>query len=422
MTTGAVEITLESQRSGELAARSDRIRVLQFLIVFALGGTERQVVNLARGLDPSRFELHFGCFRRWGELLAEITDLGIPVAEYPVRKLYDAHSWRERLRFVRDLRRQQIKIVHTYNFHANVFALPAARLAGVPAIVGSIRDTGVDLTPLRRRAQQIVCRLADRVAVNSDAVRRSVIADGHDVRKIVVIRNGIDLSRFPGRRRDGRFRHEFRLPPGAPLVAMFSRLIPLKGVEYFLEAAAVVSERVPETRFLVVGGSFQAKDGVIVSDLAYRNELERYAARLGLGNRVVFTGVRLDVPELLSDVAVSVLPSFSEGLPNALLEAMAAGVPVVATNVSGNAEAVEDGVSGLLVPPRDAHALARAICHILETPELAARLRVAGRARVARHFSMERYVRETEALYSTLLAEATRRRPVVAATCANDTR
>src|SRR3989475_5872363 len=334
---------LETPGGGGVARSSDRIRLLQFLPVFAIGGTERQVVNLARGLDPSRFELHFGCLHKWGELLDEVAEREIPVAEYRINKLYNAPALRERLRFARDLKRERINIVHTYNFYGNVFAIPAARLAGVPVLVASIRGLDADLTPLRRRAQRLVCRLAHRIAVNAEAVRQDLIATGYDPRKIVVIRNGIDLSRFRTPGGDGRFRQQFGLPPKARLVAVFSRLIRLKGIEHFLEAAALVAQRVADVRFLVVGDNWaKTKEGAVVHDTAYREELERLAARLGLGGRVLFTGSRADVPELLSEITVSVLPSVAgEGLSNSVLEAMAASVPVVAPRRGGHREAVE---------------------------------------------------------------------------------
>ncbi len=394
---------LEVRARGE-AGGAGRIRVLQFLPAFGPGGTERQVLNLARALDPARFELRFGCFRRWGEFLGEVTDLRVPVTEYPIRKLYNARAWRERLRFTRYLRHERIQVVHTYNFYGNAFALPAARLARIPVVVASIRDIGGGLAPLHQRAHRVVCRLAHRIVVNAEAIRQYLTAQGYDPRKIVVIRNGVDLSRFSGRRGDSRLRQDFGLPPGAPLVAVISRLIRMKGVEHFLEAAAVVARRVPDVWFLVVGEWYRlARNDAIVRDDTYRHELERLAARLGLDGRIVFTGFRPDVPELLAEVAVCVLPSLGEGLPNAVLEAMAAGVPVVATRVGGIAEAVEDGVTGLLVPPRDASALARAIYGLLGDQTLAARFGAAGRERVVRHFSIERYVRDTAALYAQLL-------------------
>lgn len=401
---------LEVRVGGPAEVWPDQFRVLQFLTGFELGGTERQVVNLTRGLDPARFALHFGCLHEWGDLRGEITGRGIPITEYPVRRLYDLRAWRQRARFFRYLRRERIQLVHAYNFYANVFAVPVARLAGIP-VVASIRDTGGYLTPVQLRAQRVACRLAHRITVNAEAVRHWLMTDGYDAQKVVVIHNGVDLSRFPRRRADGRIRHELGISPQMPVVAVLSRLIRLKGLEHFLEAAALVAGRVPDVRFLIVGDRlFATKEGTVVRDVAYRNELEQHAARLGLDDRVVFTGFRLDVPELLSDVAVSVLPSVGgEGLSNAVLEAMAAGVPVVATTVGGNAEAIEHGVTGLLVPPRDAGALANAICYLLEHRDAADQFGAAGRERVVRYFSLERCARAHERLYLDLLAAPARR-------------
>lgn len=390
----------------QIAIQPDRIKLLKFATHFAIGGTERHVMNLTKGLDTSRFELHLGCLVRWGEFLNEIEARKIPLTEYRIGSLYGPWTFGQQLRFAGYLKRHRIQIVHSYNFYANLFAIPAARLAGAPVIVASIRDTGAYLTPIRRRAQRLVCRLADRIVVNAEAVRQWLITDGYDPAKIIVIRNGVDLARFEKRNRP-RLRDELELPPRAPVVAMLSRLNRLKGVEFFLEAAAIVAARFREARFLIVGDSVHVeRDRTIVKDGAYRAELESCAARLGLGGRVVFTGFRLDVSELLSEAAVSVLPSLSEGLSNTLLESMATGVPVVATRVGGNVEVVEDGMTGLLVPPRDAAALGRAICRLLEDRELASRFGQAGRRRVAEYFSLARMVRETERLYLDLAKPA----------------
>lgn len=373
--------------------RRSKIKLLKFVTVFAIGGTERQVLDLALALDRSRFDLHLACLRRSGQFLREVEEEGIPLNEYKINCLYNHRTIARQLSFARHLRQSGIAIVHTYGFYTNVFAIPAARLASVPVVVASIRDLGDLLTPLQRRAQKWICRLADRIVANAEAVRERLVAEGYDRDKIVVIRNGIARSRFAGVA-GGKLRNEYRLPPDAPLVAVLSRLNPLKGVEHFLEAAAIVSCRFDGARFLVIG------------DGAYRVELERHASRLGLDRRVIFTGFRLDVPQLLPEITVSVLPSLSEATSNALLESMAAGVPVVATRVGGNPEVVEDRVTGLLVAPRDPAALARAICRLLENRALAAKLGAAGKRRVAEHFSLERAVRETERLYLDLLERA----------------
>ncbi|MBI4609203.1 MAG: GT4 family glycosyltransferase PelF [Candidatus Rokubacteria bacterium] len=398
----------------------ERIRLLEFVALFAVGGTERHVVNLARGLDPARFELQLACLKRSGHFLGELEACRVPILEYGINSLYKLNTFKAQLRFARFLRDNRIGIMHSYGFYCNVFAIPAARLAGVPVIVASIRDMGDVWTPIQRRLQRAVCRLAHCVLVNAEAVKQRLIAEGYSPKKIAVIRNGIALSRFQRQREGAAVRREIGLPPAAPVVVVLSRLIRMKGIEYFLEAAAIVSRRIPEARFLIVGDSVCYRDRTqVVGDRAYRSELEEYARRLGVGQRVVFTGFRLDVPDLLSEAAISVLPSLSEGLSNVLLESMAAGVPVVATNVGGNREAVEDGVTGWLVPPRDARALAHAVGVLLGNPALAARFGRAGRQRVAEHFSLQGMVRETERLYLKLVGDG-RSTPAAEAGAAGD--
>jgi glycosyltransferase involved in cell wall biosynthesis len=378
---------------------SERIRLLKFVTLFALGGTERQVTTLANGLDGSRFDLSLACLRREGDLMAQMERLpSSPPIEYGVTNLYNARAFRERLRFAQDLRARGIQIVHTYNFYPNVFAIPAARLARAPVIVASIRDMGVYLTPLQIHVQRIVCRLADRVVVNADAVRGWLADQGYDARKVEVIKNGVDLTRFTRARGRSALRQELGLPAHSPLVAVISRISPSKGLEYFLQAATIVAAERPDVRFLIVGEAEPR-------DQEYRKGLVAYAQRLGLARRAIFTGLRHDVPEVLSEVALSVLPSLSEGLSNVLLESMATGIPVVATRVGGNPEAVEDGLTGILVPPRDTGALATVMQRILGDRELAARFGTAGRQRVAERFSIDVVIRQTQRLYERLLEE-----------------
>lgn len=392
-------------RSATVAMESAPIRLLKLIALFGCGGTERQIVNLTRELDRTRFELRFACLKRWGHFLEEIEQRQkIPVAEYPVNSFYNPDTFRQQLRFAADIRQHRTQIVHSYNFYANTFAVPAAKLAGAPVIIASIRDAGVYLTPGQKRMQRLVCRLADCVLVNAEAIQRWLVDQGYRPEKIRVIRNGIDLSRFTGKRDGTALRREWGLPPQAPLVVMLARLNPQKGFEYFLEAAAIVARRCPTARFIIVGeGHLVHPGGVVKLDDVYEQELKRLADRLGLGERLVFAGFRSDVPALLAEAAVSVLPSLSEGLSNTLLESMAAGVPVIATRVGGNPEIVAHGQTGLLVPVRDAGALAEAIGTLLCNPDLARHLGQAGQQWVTEHCSLARMVRDTEALYVELL-------------------
>ena len=379
------------------------INLLKFLPVLAEGGTEGQVMNLVDRLDLSKFDVRFACFNRAGRFLPFLEARGIPVTPYAIKRFYDLRALRQQARLANDIRRHRVDIVHSYNFYGNVFAVPAGRLARMPVVVASIRSMGEMYTPLQRRVHRYVCRLADCVLTNAEAIRQSLVAEGYDAAKIRVIRNGIDVRSLRGTADGGpRFRLAFALPADAPIVAVLARLGTIKGLEYFLEAAVGVAQRFPRARFALVGGGTFIKDGR-KEPRDYRRELEAMARRLGLEGRVVFTGVRNDVADVLSQVAVSVLPSLSEGIPNTALESMAAGVPVVATRVGGIPEAVEDGATGLLVAPRDPAALARAIGLVLEDRDLAWRLGQAGRERVIQHFGLDDMVRQTEALYASLL-------------------
>ena len=390
-----------------VGSQAPQVRLLKFVPAFAFGGTERHIANLTRMIDRSRFDLRMGCMRRWGHFLGEIEASRVPVSEYSINSLRNARAVRQQLRLARDIRRHRIQIVHSYNFYANVFAIPAAKLAGAPVMIASIRDSGVYLTAGKKRVQAFLCRWADCILVNAESIKQWLVEQGIRPQKITIIRNGIDLAKFSGGR-GGGLRRELGLPPAAPLIVMLSRLNPQKGVEHFLEAAARVHQLYPEAYFLLVGDAYVYRGDTIERDAAYQRELERRASRLGLGDRAVFTGFRADVPELLAETAVSVLPSFSEGLSNTLLESMAAGVPVVATRVGGNPEVVEHGRGGILVPPRDSRALAEAICALLKDRGLAEALGEGGRRRVADRFSLDRMAQETQDLYVRLLEKKTR--------------
>jgi glycosyltransferase involved in cell wall biosynthesis len=205
---------------------------------------------------------------------------------------------------------------------------------------------------------------------------------------------------------DRSLHQEFGLSPEDVLIGVVSRIARLKGLEYFLAAAPEVLARIPRAKFLIIGdNSFNPE---------YREELKQQTIRLGIQDRVIFTGFRLDVQNILSSLAVSVLPSLKEGLSNSLLESMAAAVPVVATDVGGNPEVVVDGETGLLVPATDPGALAQAICRVLLTPGLRQTFGQAGRRRVLEHFSNERMIRTVERMYEDLLETSRRQSPATA--------
>jgi L-malate glycosyltransferase len=391
---------LPGSRCGRTPASdgTTRVRLLNVVATLMCGGTETHFMSLGRSLDPCRFDLEFACLRRRGGFVHELAERGIPLLEYNIATFRSVKALGHQARLARHIAERRIDIVHAYSFYGNVFAIPPACLAGAPVVIASIRDLAPYLTPAQKRVQRLVCRFADCIVVNAEAVRNWLISEGYDPSRIVVIRNGVDVSPCSRATAWERLQGELGLSQASPLVGVVSRLHRLKGLETFLEAAAIVATRFPSARFLVVGDTSP-------DDRAYRFELTSLARKLGVIDRVVFTGLRTDARELLAGVTVSVMPSLSEAFSNVLLESMAAGVPVVATRVGGTPEAIEDGVNGLLVPPADSNALANAISEVLAHPVLAARLGHAARQSATTRFSTEQMVRATEQLYESLLEQ-----------------
>ncbi len=376
---------------------SKRIKVLKFLTHFGVGGTERQFLYAAQGLDRTRFDVQVACLARIGPLLKDLEGQGVPISEYPAKSLYGYKTLRCQLRLIRDVRRRGIQIIHAYGFYPNLFAIWPA-VAGTNCVtIASVRDMGLfsDRGKMRRMAQAVVCRLADCVVVNSNAVRDWLVGEGLGHCDIRVIPNGIAIPERTGYRKEYPVRSEFKIDRTAPLIAVIGRLIKTKGIGYFLEAAASIVDRFPTARFLVVGGA--------CAEPEHRVDLQKKAVDLNLKDRVIFAGQRNDVPQILQEVDISVLPSLSESFSNAVLESMAHGLPTIATRVGGTPELIADGVNGVLVPPRDSAAIARAVITLLESPELARRLGESAREKVVREYSLERLLQRTEDLYTSLL-------------------
>ena len=328
---------------------------------------------------------------------------GMPVDTYDIGPFHSARTLALQTRLAREISRRRIDIVHAYNFYGNVFAVAPARLAGAPVVIASIRDCGAYQTAMQLRVRRLMCRAATCVVVNAWAVRDWLVGGGYDADRIIVIPNGVDLARFDAKVDAAAVRDSLGIEPDAPLVTVVSRVTRLKGLEQFIGAAAMLAERQPRARFLVAG---EPAPG----DELYLASLKRLGARLGLGDRLVFAGLRQDVPALLGASTVAVMPSLNEALSNALLESMAAGVPTVATRVGGTPEALTDGESGLLVPPGDMASLAAAVCRLLDDPAAATAYGHAARRVIEQRFSLRTMVAATEGLYVDLLQRRSGRR------------
>lgn len=316
-------------------------------------------------------------------------DLGVTCRSVPrVTRPYMIGSlWR----FAQVLRAERLSIFHA---HLNRplgcrHGILGAKLARVPSVVATLHLYS-PLRGVRFRwiKQYLQAAAIDRYIAVSDEVGKRLLVDlGVHSAKIKVVRNGIELGPFK-RPAEPAFRAELGGTPNCPLVLTPARLHGQKGHEYLLEAAS----HVPNAMFLLAG------------DGPERHRLERKAADLGIRDRVCFLGQRRDIARLLVNSDVFVLPSLYEGLPLSVLEAMAAGKPIVATAIGGTDEAIVDGVSGKLVPPRDAQSLAFAINMLLSDPPTAMRLAIAGRTRVTQIFSANTMVHGVEDLYCELLS------------------
>ncbi|MEZ5286656.1 MAG: glycosyltransferase [Vicinamibacterales bacterium] len=357
--------------------------VVLMLTSFDVGGTERQTVELVRRLDPHRFHVHVACFHARGPLRDAVPP-SVPVEAFPVKGFRRGASIGQWMRFVRWCRAIGARVVHTCDLYANVFGLPGAAFAGVPVRIGSRREviTG-DKTALQLAGQRYAYRTAHMVVANSTAAADQLAREGVAAGKVRLIRNGVDVEAFETAGHRARAR-----------IAMVANLRAEKGHDVLIDAAPQILGACPEATFVLAGSGPMAE------------ALARRAADRGVRDRVEFVGHCDDVPALLSSCDLFVLPSRSEALPNAVIEAMAAGLPVAASDVGGIPELITHNETGVLVPPGDAAALARSVIDLLERPAFAGALGRAARARVARQFGFGRLVAEVESLYQTAIEDA----------------
>jgi len=290
------------------------------------------------------------------------------------------------------LRRERPDIVHTHNFPAHLHGSIAAKLAGIPVVVATRHGQGGGGLWRSRGLASMVWRLADRVVtVSQDARTRFLRNYGFPSARTRIIWNGVDTERFRPLRGDlEQQRNDLLGCTGKPLLGTVARLVSYKGISTLLEAFQRVLDRAPEAALILAG------------DGPDRGAFEEHAARLGIAPRAHFLGNRKDMESVYPLLDVFVLPSYTEGIPLTVLEAASCAVPVVATRVGGNAEVIEDGTTGRLVPPHDAEALADAVLGVWEDRAASQAMGRAGREHVIREFSLERMTREYLALYDEL--------------------
>ncbi len=371
--------------------------VLHILKGLGLAGAENHLMILLSGLREqgidARLLLWVTPEKNADDVMAEAQQRGIPIERWVMPSAFAPRFF---LKLMRYLRQQKPDIVHTHLVHAETYAIPAAKLAGVRHVVNSSHnDDPFRYHPLFKIRGRILWRMTRQGIAISEAIRKFLIEiEGAKNNQVQTIYYGLNRTSPPATlsaSKEGEFIARLRSSENAQIVGAVCRLVPQKGVAYALEAMAKLMPQYPNLHYILVGEG------------GLRAELEQYAETLGIAERVHFLGWRTDVPELMAQFDIFLAPSLWEGFGLVFLEAMAQSVPVVASRVSAIPEVVLDGETGVLVPPKDSTEIASAIQKLLDAPELAKKMGMAGRLRLETHFSPQRMIDQTIALYREVM-------------------
>src|SRR6185503_12747100 len=357
------------------------------------GGAEGAVHKLCRFLPAHGFQCSVATF--WAGEGVE-RQFPCPVHLFPIGRTYDWTALRNARTFAHLLRSEQVKIVHTFFPASDLWGGFVARLSGCPILVSSRRDMGILRLRKHELPYRLVNRLFDQVQAVSEKVREFCILQDHfPPDRVATVYNGVDLDAIDDAVPAGR--SELVADSNAPVVVTVANMRFVKGIDVLVNAAARVRERIPEAILVVIGGALE--------EPSCAERVNAAVVQLGLAQNFKFLGTRTDVASLLKSSEVFCLPSRSEGMSNALLEAMACGLPCVATDVGGNAEVVTEGGSGFLVPNEDADALAARIVTLLQDRQRAQRMGQEGRRLVESKFTVRHMIERLTFLYRGLLRD-----------------
>jgi glycosyltransferase involved in cell wall biosynthesis len=363
------------------------VRILLLIPTLDRGGAEKQLTLLACGLKAHGWDVHVGCLRRGGPLQEQLDAAGVPVAIVGKPWKLDPFAFFRVKRFIRELRPD---IVHTWRFAANSYGRAAALAAGVKHLVASESCVDPSKRPHQFMIDRWLARRTERIVTNSNGVVDFYAQQGLPREKLVVIPNGIAPFSPPESDRAALL-EELNLPPTAKLIGAVGQLAPQKRYKDLIWAMDLVRCVYDDVFLLIVGDGPQ------------RWRLERYASQVAQGGSVRFLGERSDLPLLLPHLGGFLTGSAYEGQSNAVMEAMVAGLPIVASDIPGNRDLVIDGETGYLVRLGDRAGFASRTGELIKDPALAQRLGAAGQQRMLAEFSAERMVERHEELYRSLL-------------------
>lgn len=365
-----------------------------------MGGGEINLLSLIKKLDKKRFRPVVLSPKR-GVLIDKLEGIGVRVIilkfglARKILRLIPVVSLFTIFKVWRLLRTERVDLIHSNSFLGVVFSSLPAKLRKIPLVWtdhGWYSGLGIQ--------GRFLDAFVDKIITVSESIKKYLLRNSCiSADKVETVYLGTDLKEYNGARNSNAIRNEFGINPGQPLIGMIGRFQEIKGHRYFLEAVSIVRKVLPECRVLIVG----ARIFDLPEDQGYPGRINNWIQELGLKEAVICTGFRSDIPAILSDLDVLVLPSERESFGLILIESMAAGTPVVATRCGGPEEIIENNISGLLVSPRDAPALAESIIHLLGDKKKAEKIASEARKKVMSRFDISSQVERTESIYSERL-------------------
>lgn len=374
----------------------DKINIVFLITDLVTGGAQVMSALLAKNLDKDRYNVKTVCLYGSGAVADMLEQSGIEVISVRMKNRYDILSALKMRRLFKDWRTD---VIYTALFDANIWGCVMSKLSGVPVIITTRWSVDVWKKKKHVMAEKLAEKAACGVIINSRAGLDFNIENNYvDMRKAILIRSATDLKRFDPGTSGAPVRKEYGISEDEFVVGSIAQLTAQKGFDYFIRAAAIVNKAVSNVSFFIVG---EGRENCALS---------RLAEELGLKGKVHFTGLRRDIPQVLSAFDVSVLASCErEGLSNTIIESMAMAKPVVATNVGGNSELVQNGITGYLTAPKDAEALASSIITLLKDADLRKKMGSEARKRAEKDFSLDREVEELESVIENFVSQKVKR-------------
>ena len=372
---------------------NEPVKILRIIPSLEMGGVERTLTSILPRLDKKKYKVYLCCLFKRDKLADTMESLDIPIIKFKMRARldFDGKYIMGILRLARLMKKMQIDIVHTHLYRANIAGRIAAKLAGVPVIIANEHNIDSWKKFPQKLNDRVLARITDKIIVVSDAVKDFYVNKiGISENKIITIYNGVEIPKFQIHVNINKKREELGIKPDEKVITIIGRLHQQKGHCYFLKAAQIIGKKKPNVKFLVVG------DGPL------ENQLRGMSNDLKIGKNIIFTGLRNDIPQILAMSDISVLTSLREGFSITVLESMAAGKPVIATNVGRNSEIIEHEKTGFIIPAQSPENLASYSLNIINNQELAKKMGQEAKKRVL-NFSIDRMVKKTENLYELLI-------------------